>query len=98
MDQQRKLNGLDKLIIKNGGLVLTALTILIPMYKTFVVMEHRLSELQKSVETLTASVTSLNQELQTAKTNNVVMTLRLNQLEQISHKPGLFKDEAYREP
>lgn len=88
---KRELGWVDKLAIKHGSLLITALAIAIPMYTRFVAAEHQLSELRKSVDKLSEAVTALHQELQTEKSNSAIMALRLNLLEQQEKTPRLFK-------
>lgn len=101
MDKQRKaadleetrtgLGWLDKALIRNGSLVLSALAIVIPLYTRFVTMEHRMQELQKSVERLTQTVSALHEELAAEKTTAAMLSLRLSYLEEQQKTPGLFK-------
>lgn len=108
MDKQRKaadleetrtgLGWLDKALIKNGSLVLSALAIVIPLYARFVSMEQRMHELQRSVEKLTITVTALHDELAAEKSTSALLSLRLSYLEQANKQPGLMKNEAGYEP
>lgn len=93
MDKQRKteLSWIDKLIVKNGSLFIGLLAIAIPLYTRFIAMEHRLSELQKSMEKMTTAVTALHEELQAEKSTTALLSLRLSILEKETTQPRLFK-------
>lgn len=93
MDQQRRgfqLGWLDKLAIKNGSLLITALSIALPLYNRFVATEHSLNELRKSVDKLSTAVTELHQELAAEKSNSAMLALRLSILERQQSTPRLF--------
>ena len=88
--EKRKLN-IIALVIQNGSLILTAVGAVITMYMRFVAAEHQLAELKQSIDRLNVTVNALSQELQTEKSNSVIMSLRLSVLERQDTNPRLFK-------
>jgi putative effector of murein hydrolase len=93
VDKQRatELGWLDKLAIKHGSLLLTALAIAIPLYTRFVQLEHSLKQLQVSVDKLSGTVNALHEELAAEKSTTALLSLRLSILEKETNQPRLFK-------